>query len=444
MRRCTEQGEFNWSPHHHHRWSYRGAVRSQKIRDSDGLLCGLHTHSEPIVQFQVMSSMNGSHHGMSEHHQKFMTRICMNEAELWHETNPTIPYLLRCDTLDRHQVNTTRDHLCSVIFSVLCVVALPANDALHLRFLCGDCFYQPQPPKTLCQESESCLTWLEVESLSCCSTEKQTRHFIYTKLSRSATLRSTSWASHLNCVLICPVPVCPWGERDTLALLSFDTLHCDSEHVFGGLRGRSGRGTTSATAAESANLYVFIWQSVVKLSDVMWWQQSDVCDASVSQLAATGWGQLLISGYCAKKGKTRLRFHEKGRKYTVRRNALCLFVWMTARRGKYVMRLQGWAATTTPSAVFFLHSLRDAGACSGRSRACFELCCQWGSSCDRSRGASGGVAFTREQQHSMQVDSIKPDQSTDLLCYRDCLHSDNDANAPIVGPHPKCLAQALR
>lgn len=67
---------------HHHRWSYRGAVRSQKIRDSDGLLCGLHTHSEPIVQFQVMSSMNGSHHGMSEHHQKFMTRICMNEAEL--------------------------------------------------------------------------------------------------------------------------------------------------------------------------------------------------------------------------------------------------------------------------------------------------------------------------------------------------------------------------
>lgn len=196
MRRCTEQGEFNWSPHHHHRWSYRGAVRSQKIRDSDGLLCGLHTHSEPIVQFQVMSSMNGSHHGMSEHHQKFMTRICMNEAELWHETNPTIPYLLRCDTLDRHQVNTTRDHLCSVIFSVLCVVALPANDALHLRFLCGDCFYQPQPPKTLCQESESCLTWLEVESLSCCSTEKQTRHFIYTKLSRSATLRSTSWASH--------------------------------------------------------------------------------------------------------------------------------------------------------------------------------------------------------------------------------------------------------
>lgn len=145
-----------------------------------------------------------------------------------------------------------------------------------------------------------------------------------------------------------------------------------------------------------------------------------------------------------KKRKTRLRFHEKGRKYTVRRNALCLFVWMTARRGKYVMRLQGWAATTTPSAVFFLHSLRDAGACSGRSRACFELCCQWGSSCDRSRGASGGVAFTREQQHSMQVDSIKPDQSTDLLCYRDCLHSDNDANAPIVGPHPKCLAQALR
>lgn len=226
MRRCTEQGEFNWSPHHHHRWSYRGAVRSQKIRDSDGLLCGLHTHSEPIVQFQVMSSMNGSHHGMSEHHQKFMTRICMNGAELWHETNPTIPYLLRCDTLDRHQVNTTRDHLCSVIFSVLCVVALPANDALHLRFLCGDCFYQPQPPKTLCQESESCLTWLEVESLSCCSTEKQTRHFIYTKLSRSATLRSTSWASHLNRVLICPVPVCPWGERDTLAycLLTLSTV----------------------------------------------------------------------------------------------------------------------------------------------------------------------------------------------------------------------------
>lgn len=213
-------------PHHHHRWSYRGAVRSQKIRDSDGLLCGLHTHSEPIVQFQVMSSMNGSHHGMSEHHQKFMTRICMNEAELWHETNPTIPYLLRCDTLDRHQVNTTRDHLCSDIFSVLCVVALPANDALHLRFLCGDCFYQPQPPKTLCQESESCLTWLEVESLSCCSTEKQTRHFIYTKLSRSATLRSTSWASHLNRVLICPVPVCPWGERDTLAycLLTLSTV----------------------------------------------------------------------------------------------------------------------------------------------------------------------------------------------------------------------------
>ena len=142
--------------------------------------------------------------------------------------------------------------------------------------------------------------------------------------------------------------------------------------------------------------------------------------------------------------KGRLNLMKKGRKYTVWSNALCLFVWMTVRCGKYVMRLQGWAATTTPSAVFFLHSLRDAGACSGRSWACFELCCQWGSSCDRSRGASGGVAFTREQQHSMQVDSIKPDQSTDLLCYRDCLHSDNDANAPIVGPHPKCLAQALR
>lgn len=331
-----------------------------------------------------------------------------------------------------------------MIFSVLCVVALPANDALHLCFLCGDCFYQPQPPKTLCQESESCLTWLEVESLSCCSTEKQTRHFIYTKLSRSATLRSTSWASHLNRVLICPVPVCPWGERDTLAycLLTLSTVTPSMCSVGWG---DGVAGEQHPQLLQRAQIFMSLFGKVL-WNFLMWCGDSRV--TSVMQVWVS-WPQQ-DEGNCwfldtvQKKGKTRLRFHEKGRKYTVRRNALCLFVWMTARRGKYVMRLQGWAATTTPSAVFFLHSLRDAGACSGRSRACFELCCQWGSSCDRSRGASGGVAFTREQQHSMQVDSIKPDQSTDLLCYRDCLHSDNDANAPIVGPHPKCLAQALR
>lgn len=71
------------------------------------------------------------------------------------------------------------------------------------------------------------------------------------------------------------------------------------------------------------------------------------------------------------------------------------------------------------------------------------MCCQSGSISDRFWGAGEGVA-SQELQDSTRVESIKPDQSTDLLCYSDCLHLDNDACTPIVGPHPKCLAQAFR